>query len=79
MPFFLARKLVVTVQEFESSHRVATQDFTGRMSGTGKMRLIWGESEERQLGKSLCPVLFYVGWTWSLLLSMALAPKLLAI
>lgn len=79
MPFFLARKLVVTVQELESNRRVATQDFMGRMSGTGKMRLMWGQSEERRLGKSLCPLLFYVGWMWSLLFSMALAPKLLAI
>lgn len=79
MLFFLARKLVVTVQEFESNRHVAAQDFMGRMSGTGKMRLIWGESEERQLGKILCPLLCYVGWTWSLLFSMALAPKVLAI
>lgn len=78
MPFFLARKLVVTVQEFESNRRVATQDFMGRMSGTGKMEVDMGRNE-RQLGKSLCPLSFYVGWTWSLLFSMALAPELLAI
>lgn len=42
MPFFLARKLVVTVQEFESSQRVATQEFMGRMSGMGKMEVDMG-------------------------------------
>lgn len=47
MPFFLARKLVVTVQEFESNRHVATPDFMGRMSGTGKMEVGMGREERK--------------------------------
>lgn len=79
MPFFLARKLAVPVQEFGSSGFVAAQDFMGRWSGTGKVEADMWEREERHLGKSLCPLTCYAGWMWSLLFSVALTPQPLAI
>lgn len=79
MHFFLTRKSVVTVQKCESNCHVAVQDSMAGCQECVRWRVTWGESEERQLGKSLCPLLFYVGWMWSLLFSMALAPKLPAI
>lgn len=46
MPFFLARKLAVPVQEFGSGF-VAAQDFMGRWLGTGKMEADMGGERRR--------------------------------